>query len=131
MKQLGTTPSDYEYAVFHMPNGKFPLRVGQILGFQKEKIIPGLIVTKVGNCYSASSLLGLAAVLDITKGGERILVTSYGSGAGSDAFSILVTEKIVSVQKLAPSVNYYINRKENVDYAMYSKFRGQLRGFAE
>ena len=131
MKQMGTSPADYDYVVLHMPNGKFPSRAAQLLGFPKEKVLPALIVTKVGNSYSASCMSGLAAVLDCAKGGERILVTSYGSGAGSDAFSILVNDRIIEVQKLAPSTAYYISHKEFVDYAMYSKFRGQLKGFAE
>jgi len=131
MGQTGTSPNDYDYAVFHMPNGKFPLRAGRILGFPEEKILPGLVVTKVGNSYSASSLTGLAAVLDKAKGGEKILVTSYGSGAGSDAFSLIVTDRILEVRGLAPTVEYYINRRRYIDYALYSKFTGQLRGFAE
>ncbi len=129
MKQMGMSASDYDYIVLHMPNGKFPMRAAQLLGFSREKILPSLVVTKLGNSYSASSMLGLAAVLDQAKGGERILMTSYGSGAGSDAFSMLVKDGISEVQELAPTVEYYINRREYVDYALYSKFRGQLKGF--
>ncbi|MEM2093717.1 MAG: hydroxymethylglutaryl-CoA synthase [Candidatus Bathyarchaeia archaeon] len=129
MERMGMSPKDYDYLVLHMPNGKFPLRAAQLLGFPKEKILPSLIVAKVGNSYSASSMLGLAAVLDHVKGGERILMVSYGSGAGSDAFSMFVTERITAVQSLAPTVDYYIEQKEYVSYAIYSKFRGQLKGF--
>jgi len=131
MRQLGTSPKDYDYLVLHMPNGKFPLRAGRALGFPEEKILPSLVVAKVGNSYSGSSLMGLAAVLDKARGGERILLTSYGSGAGSDAFSLTVTERIQEVQALAPTVEYYINHREYIDYALYSRFRGQLRGSAE
>jgi len=127
MRQLDTSPKDYDYLVLHMPNGKFPLRAGRILGFPEEKILPSLVVTKVGNSYSASSLTGLAAVLDKAKGGERILLTSYGSGAGSDAFSLTVSDRILKVQALAPTVEYYISRREYIDYALYSRFRGQFR----
>ncbi|MDQ1279762.1 MAG: hydroxymethylglutaryl-CoA synthase [Thermoproteota archaeon] len=129
MERLGTKPKDYDYAVFHQPNGKFPLRAAQILGFDKEKVMPGLIVTKIGNTYSGASLLGLASVLDQAKQGDRILVTSYGSGAGSDSFSIVVTNLIEEKRDLAPSTEFYINRKEYIDYAHYSKFKRQLRGF--
>lgn len=131
MKKLGTSPKDYDYVVFHEPNGKFPLRAARRLGFEREKVLPGLIVSRVGNTYSASSLLGLAAVLDRAKAGDRILLTSYGSGAGSDSFSIVVKDGIEEKRGLAPSVEYYINRKEYIDYALYSKFLGQLRGFME
>ena len=130
MKKLDSKPSDYDYVVLHMPNGKFPLRAAKILGFPEEKILPSLVVTRVGNSYSASSLMGLAEVLDKTKGGERILLTSYGSGAGSDAFSLTVTEQIRRIQPLAPTVEYYIGCKEYVNYSIYSRLRRQFKGVA-
>jgi hydroxymethylglutaryl-CoA synthase len=131
MEQLGTTPNDYNYAVFHQPNGKFPLRAASVLGFTSDQILPGLLVSKIGNTYSASSLLGLAAVLDKAKTDDRILLTSYGSGAGSDAFSIRVTDRLEAARDQAHSVDYYTTRKRYIDYALYTKFRGQLRGFME
>jgi hydroxymethylglutaryl-CoA synthase len=131
MERLNTTVQDYDYAVFHQPNGKFPLRAAQILGFPKEKVTPSLVVTSIGNTYSGASLIGLAAVLDRAKAGDRILLTSYGSGAGADSFSIVVTDAIEENRNLAPSVEYYVNRKEYVDYSHYAKFKGQLRGFME
>ncbi len=131
MGKLGTKPSDYKYVVFHMPNGKFPLRASEILGFTKEQIVPSLVVTKIGNTYSGSSLLGISAVLDIADPGDRMLVTSYGSGAGADSFSITVTPEIVKKRGRSPPTSYYLNRKSYVGYAVYAKLRGKLRGFAE
>jgi len=128
MEKMGTKPDDYRYVVFHQPNGKFPLRAAKILGFPDEKVMPGLLVTKIGNTYSGSSLISLATILDQAKPGDRILITSYGSGAGSDSFSIVVTDEINAKRKLSPPVEYYVNRKEYIDYAMYSKYRGQLGG---
>jgi hydroxymethylglutaryl-CoA synthase len=90
-----------------------------------------LVVTAVGNTYSASSLLGLAAVLDEAAAGSRILMTSYGSGAGSDAFSLVVTDQVAATRRLAPSVAYYVQRRTYIDYAQYSKFKQQFRGFGE
>lgn len=131
MKRLGTTSKDYNYAVFHEPNGMFPLMAARMLDFEEGKVLPGLVVNKIGNTYSASSLMGLAAVLDRAKKGDRILMTSYGSGAGADAFSIVVTDKIEEGRKLAPSVEYYVDRKEYVDYSTYSRFKNQFKGYPE
>jgi len=98
-----------------------------MLGFSKKQIEPGLIVPLIGNTYSASCLIGLAATLDVARPGERIFVTSFGSGAGSDAFSIRVTDKIDEIRCRAPSVRDYIGGGEYLDYAMYARHKGKLR----
>ena len=67
-----------------MPNGKFPLRAGKTLGFTQEQLEQGWVVNLMGNTYSGSSPTGLAACLDVAKPGDNILITSFGSGAGSD-----------------------------------------------
>ncbi len=126
MDQINTSPEDYDYAVFHQPNGKFPLRVGQKLGFSPEKIKPGLITSYIGNTYSGSALIGLSAVLDIAPPESKILVVSFGSGAGSDAFHIEVTDKIENVRELAPKVMDYIQRKRYVDYTVYARNRRMI-----
>jgi hydroxymethylglutaryl-CoA synthase len=92
-EKTNTKASDYTYCVFHMPNGKFPRDVAKRLGFSQEQLAPSLTVDLIGNPYSASSLLGLAAVLDQAKPGETIFMASYGSGAGSDAFVWKVMEE--------------------------------------
>lgn len=123
LEKMGTTPKDYDYVVFHQPNAKFPLRAAKSLGFDERKLRPGLMVDRVGNTYSGSSLLGLAAVLDVARPGERILLTSYGSGAGSDSFSIRVTEVIDLKRELAPPVMYYVEKREIIDYSTYARNR--------
>ncbi len=127
LERMNCAPEDYDYAVFHQPNGKFPVRVAKMLGFSKKQIEPGLIVPLIGNTYSASCLIGLAATLDVAKPGERIFVTSFGSGAGSDAFSISVKDKIDDIRCMAYSVRDYIGDAEYLDYAMYAKHKGKLR----
>jgi len=131
MKKLGTKSGDYDYAVFHEPNGMFPLMAARMLDFDEKKVMPSLIVKKIGNTYSASVLIGLASILDQAKSGTRILVTSYGSGAGSDAFSLLVTDQIEKRRKLVKPVEYYVKNKQYIDYSTYSRFKNQIRGYPE
>ncbi|MBC7186182.1 MAG: hydroxymethylglutaryl-CoA synthase [Calditrichaeota bacterium] len=127
LAKSGLEPKDFAYAVFHQPNGKFPLRVGKMLGFTPEQIKPGLLCPKIGNTYSASSPLGLTAVLDSAKAGERIFMVSYGSGAGSDAFVWRVTPRIDEVRDAAPRTWDIVSKKlKYLDYGTYAKFRGKI-----
>ncbi len=126
MGALGTTPKDYTWAVFHQPNTKFPQRVAAQLGFSPEQIEPGLLVTTIGNTYSGSSIIGLTAILDIAQPGERILLVSFGSGAGSDAFDLTVTDAITERQGKATKTQEYIARRTEIDYATYARMRGKI-----
>ena len=112
-------PQDFAYCVFHMPNGKFPRAAAKKLGFTPEQLAPSLTVDKIGNPYSASSLMGLASVLDIAKPKQKIFFVSYGSGAGSDGFIFETTNNITQKQKKTISVSQQIEDKIYVSYAEY------------
>lgn len=126
LKETGTTAADYRFAVFHQPNPKFPQRAGNLLGFTDEQMKVGLLSPVIGNTYAGAALIGLTAVLDIAQPGDRIFVTSFGSGAGSDAFALRVTDAIKERQAKAPSTVDYINRRTEIDYGTYVRFRGKL-----
>lgn len=127
MEELGTTASDYDWAVFHQPNAKFPMRVGKMLGFAPEQLTPGLLSPRIGNTYSGSCVIGLTAILDVAKAGDRILLVSYGSGSGSDAFDLVVNERLEEVRDAAPSTEQYIDRRVEIDYATYTRFRDKIK----
>jgi hydroxymethylglutaryl-CoA synthase len=128
MKMAGKKPEDFDYAVFHQPNGKFPTTVGKKLGFKMEQIEQGLLCPRLGNTYSGSSPMGLTSVLDVAKPGQEILMVSYGSGAGSDAFIYKVTDRITEVQDLAPKMTDYLDKnKVYIEYGTYTKFRKKIR----
>lgn len=92
-------PSDIDWCVFHTPNAKFPQNVAQQLGFTKSQLQYSLLVQDIGNTYAAASLLSLANVLDHAKPNQKIILTSYGSGSGADAFLFETTPLLLKKRK--------------------------------
>lgn len=127
LEALQRSASDYRHVVLHQPNVKFPTRAAKQLGFKPEQWEAGLLVGRIGNTYSGASIVGLTAVLDVAEPGDRILVISFGSGAGSDAMSFEVTDHIRDRRLLAPTTADYIARRTPIDYATYLRYRGKLK----
>ena len=119
--------ADYDYACFHQPNGKFYLRAAKKLGFTPEQYSRGLLTPNIGNTYSGAVPLGLSNILDVAEPGDKIFVVSYGSGAGSDGFTLEVTDEILKKRDLAPKTEEIIANKTYVDYAVYAKFKGKIK----
>ncbi len=126
MEEMNLKPTDFAQAVFHQPNVKFPRKKARDLNFTYEQIKQGLLVDFVGNTYAGSSILGFTAALDAAHPGDRLLLASFGSGAGSDAFSFVVTDKITEVRDRAPSTLTYVHRQEKIDYARYARWRKKI-----
>lgn len=126
LKKTELNKEDFDYYIFHQPNGKFPLKAGKKLNIPLEKIKPGLITPKIGNTYSAATFIGLANVLDQAKPGERIMLTSYGSGAGSDSFLIETKSGILN-SKPKNTLQKKINNKKYVDYGTYARYMNKLK----
>jgi len=129
MKRNNMKPDDFDYVVFHQPNGKFPVKVAHTLGFADEQLDTGLLTPYIGNTYSGATPLGLAAILDEADVGQRILAVSYGSGAGSDAF-IFEVNKQINQRRNMNTVKKYMKKKKYIDYSIYVKNKGKLKGVA-
>lgn len=122
LKKVKMDPADFDYAIFHMPNAKFPKEAAKRLGFNDKQLNPGFVVEYIGNPYSASSMVGLCAVLDQAKPNQRIFMCSYGSGAGADSFVFEVTPQIKAYQKRnLETVEKQIKHKEYIDYSLIAK----------
>lgn len=123
MKMAKINPKKITNCVFHMPNAKFPREVASRLGFSYTQLAPSLVVDDIGNPYSASSLMGLAATLDESQIGDTIFMVSYGSGAGSDAFLWKVNKEIVQVQESRKKNKFFVQNqikdKIYIDYVRY------------
>jgi hydroxymethylglutaryl-CoA synthase len=87
------------------------------------------VVPTLGNTYSGATMIGLAATLDIAEHGDRIFVTSFGSGAGADSFDIEVTDAIEAEafrRGDAPTVRQLLSNPIYVDYARYARHKGKI-----
>ncbi len=128
MEQLNLQVGDVDYFVSHQPNIGFPVKVARQLGFKEEQYGPSLKVAEFGNTYSGSSPIGLAALLDIAKPDERIVIVSYGSGAGSDAYSLMTTSQIVEKRQRQKFTVRHQIENENLEYVDYNTYRRLKHG---
>ncbi len=119
LKRIKKKPSNFDYAVFHAPNKKFPLKAARTLGFNDKQLWFSLLVEQIGNPYSASALLSLVNVLDNARTGENIFMTSYGSGAGSDNFSFKTTKNLASIRRKKEKLEKMLEKTEKITYADY------------
>jgi hydroxymethylglutaryl-CoA synthase len=129
LAETNTKVSDATHVVLHMPNAKFAVGVAKRLGVTDDQLKTGFTVKDIGNSYSACSPVGLAKVLDEAKPGDTIIMCSFGSGAGSDAFLWKVTGAITAYQKnemFGASVQDQIDEKEYIDYTTYCKIEGKI-----
>ena len=128
-KKFQKTAQDYQYAVFNQNTGRLPFVVGKELGFQQEAIKQGMLADRIGDCGSASPLISLAHVLDMSKPGDRIFVASYGYGASSDILSIRVTDLIEEARRRRkdhPSIAAQIDDKIDIDYKTYLRLERKI-----
>jgi len=120
-------PEDLDYVIFHQPNGKFPVNAAKRLGFKEPQYKNGLLCPTLGNTYSGSSPMGLAATLDEAKPGQLIMLVSYGSGSGSDAFIYRTTKRLLEVRDLAPRTRKQLDEhKYYIEYGTYAKYRRKI-----
>lgn len=123
MERLNLKASDLNYFVPHQPNPQFPARIAKELGFRDDQLLPSLLISKFGNTYSGCSPVGLAAVLDVAKPDERILVASYGSGAGSDAYVLRTTSQLIDKRKRQKITVKFQAENPFIEYLDYTTYR--------
>jgi len=122
MKKLNRKPEEYQHVVIQQPDARVPASVGGKMLFQEPQLAAGLTSNLVGDLGAASTPVSLAAALDLAKVGDKILVISYGSGAGSDALSF----KVVGDRKATVKFQQDADRKEYIDYIKYLKLKGAI-----
>jgi hydroxymethylglutaryl-CoA synthase len=126
MSKFNLKAQDINYFVPHQPNPAFPVKVARDIGFKEEQYACSLQVNRIGNTYSGCYPVGLAAVLDIAKPDEQILVASYGSGAGSDAYLLRTTKQLLDKRKRQKMNTKYLTANpfvQHIDYTTYRRLK--------
>jgi hydroxymethylglutaryl-CoA synthase len=126
MGKLARKGEDYTHVVFQQPDPRLPGLVARSLGIKREQLASGTIIPFFGDLGSSSAFVGLAAVLDKAKPGERILLGSYGSGS-SNAFSMIVCDEIEKKKDRVVPVEKYLKRKEYIEYPAYLKWTEAIK----
>ena len=122
LKKLNRKPEEYQHVVIQQPDAKVPATVAARMQFTDAQLASSLISKNLGDLGAASVPLALASALDSAKVGDRIMVISYGSGAGSDALSF----KVVGDRRPVDKVQAETDRKEYIDYVKYLKLKGAI-----
>lgn len=102
--------SDINWAGFHTPNGKLPMIAAKKIGFTSSQLENSMPATYLGNTYAAAVFMVLTSILDQADPNQLILLTSYGSGAGADAWLLRTTSALLSWRKKSAYKPLVINR---------------------
>jgi len=125
LAKVGLKSDDISAVAIHQRDGASASRLAQTLGFGRQVMASGIYADKIGNCGAASSLISLSLILETAEAKQRLLLASYGWGAGSDAFVLTVTEKN-SRTKPSVKVNDLLQNKIVIDYATALKHERKL-----
>jgi hydroxymethylglutaryl-CoA synthase len=121
MQRLGRSPEDYDFFALQGVDPARTLDLARRIGFEDARTIPSIVSGEVGDTGAASPLLALCKVLESSSFKQRVLVCSYGPGAGADALSIVVDGEM----RPAPGTGFndYLAKKDYIDYPAYLKVR--------
>jgi hydroxymethylglutaryl-CoA synthase len=127
LQKMGATIEDFQHVVVQQPDARMIKRATKAMNIHPDQIQHANLFGVLGDLGAASVMMGLAAVLDKAKPGERILMLSYGSGA-SDALSLRVNDRIEERRGKAKTVEQYLNSKIYIeDYVEFAQLKGTLK----
>lgn len=122
MKRCGLEAKDFAKAVFPAPDARAHRGLGQRLGFDAKTQVQDPLLTTVGDCGAAHSLMMLVAALEEAKPGDRLLFAAYGDGA--EAFVLSVTEEIEKMRARRGIGSHMASKIMLPSYERYLSYRG-------
>lgn len=108
------------------PDGRSLANLARTLGLPREATQATTLAPMVGDTGAAAPLLGLVAALEEGQPGQRVLVISYGPGAGSDAFGVSLTQGLEAKRGMGERLKEMLAGKTYLSYPAYAKRAGYL-----
>ena len=122
-------PKDFDFVIMPHADKRVSKAVAEKIGFSSQQLDVGRVSDKIGDTGSAASLLGLSLVLDQALPGQRILVSSYGYGAGADVLGLTATDYLPKFRRRKSyglSTLQQMELKESVSYSDYIRMERKL-----
>jgi len=120
LKKLDMSIGDFAKVVFPCHFSRVHKSIGKKLGAAPEVLVPNFH-EQVGDTGAAHSLLQLAAALEESNPGDKILVASFGSGA--EAVCLEVTDAIKDLKARKGVKDNLEKKAELASYQKYCVFR--------
>jgi len=119
--KAGVEPKSVSKAVLSGPDARSHAVLAKKLGFDLKTQLQDPLFGQVGNSGAAMALLLLVAALETARGGDRMVVASYGDGA--DAYLVTTTDRIGAIRDRR-GVSWHLARKGELnDYDRYLRYR--------
>lgn len=120
LKEFGMGPEEFTRAVISSPNPSYLAGVAGKLGFDPKSQAADPLWGLIGNLGVAHPMMLLAAALEQSRPGDRILWVCYGDGC--DVMALTVTENIVKTHEKR-GVQRMLNSKAATSYQKYLRWR--------
>lgn len=121
LQKAGLAAKDFSRAVLYTPDSRSHVGVARALGLDAKAQLQDPLFGKLGNTGAAFAPMLLAAALEESQPGNRLLVANYGDGA--EAFVVSVHEPIAALWSKRGMRWHLERRAELSDYDKYLRFR--------
>lgn len=120
---LAVDPATIDHLVVTQPDLGTPKRLAKRFGCPSESLAAGLVAATIGDAGAASSLLGLARVIERAQADEQVVLVACGAGAGSDAILFRATGAGFDT-----GIEQALARRIEVDYPTAVRFERRYAG---
>jgi len=124
MKKHHLSPKDFTKTIFPAPDARSHSTMARRLGFDYQNQVRDPMFDKIGHTGAAFGLMMLAAAIEESKAGEKILFSNYGDGC--DCYIFQVANHIEKLTKRRGIRNNLSSKMHLSNYGKYLRFRNLI-----